>query len=258
MEDFRGAFSRLSRYEKVSAVVLVFFAIAAVFLGIAQTRARILDGGRTRKQPIQVGASAPAVDPTKEDTDKDGLTDYDEIMKYKSSPYLADSDSDGLSDAQEVAAGENPNCPKDQVCIGVGAAAGVDAFAQENTDAASSAGVETDSSTASPPATATSPSMQAPFDPKTVRETLKGAGVSEDVLTRVDDATLKKLYEDTLREQEAPQAAVAASPSQAEYLVQIRKILVDSGVPQAAVDQMSEKELQELIDMASKQLEKSP
>ncbi len=41
-------------------------------------------------------------DPLKADTDGDGLTDGDEVMKYKTDPLKADTDGDGLNDGDEV------------------------------------------------------------------------------------------------------------------------------------------------------------
>lgn len=41
-------------------------------------------------------------DPYKADTDGDGLSDYDEVMKYKTNPLLVDTDGDGLSDYDEL------------------------------------------------------------------------------------------------------------------------------------------------------------
>ena len=41
-------------------------------------------------------------DPLKVDTDGDGLSDYDEIMKYKTDPLKVDTDGDGFTDAQHV------------------------------------------------------------------------------------------------------------------------------------------------------------
>lgn len=38
----------------------------------------------------------------KEDDDKDGLSNYDEVMVYKTDPLKADTDGDGLTDKQEV------------------------------------------------------------------------------------------------------------------------------------------------------------
>lgn len=50
------------------------------------------------------------------DTDRDGLSDYDELYLYHTSPYLADSDSDGIQDAVEIAQGTDPNCPSGKPC----------------------------------------------------------------------------------------------------------------------------------------------
>ena len=54
------------------------------------------------------------------DTDADGLSDYDELNNYKTSPYLADSDSDGYTDGDEIAKGYDPNCPQGRTCAGTG------------------------------------------------------------------------------------------------------------------------------------------
>lgn len=43
-----------------------------------------------------------------DDTDKDGISDYDELNLYKTDPFGADSDSDGFIDGVEVEGGYNP------------------------------------------------------------------------------------------------------------------------------------------------------
>lgn len=45
-----------------------------------------------------------------QDTDGDGLTDYDELYIHRTSPYLYDTDGDGIPDAVEIQAGTDPNC----------------------------------------------------------------------------------------------------------------------------------------------------
>ena len=43
------------------------------------------------------------------DSDKDGITDYDEINIYNTDPFAADSDGDGFNDDVEIEAGFNPS-----------------------------------------------------------------------------------------------------------------------------------------------------
>jgi hypothetical protein len=83
---------------------------------------------RTIAKPFQVVYSGPRflVGDEKEaaeraraqqaDTDKDGLSDFDETEIFFTSAYLADSDSDGQTDAAEVKAGTDPNCLPGQQC----------------------------------------------------------------------------------------------------------------------------------------------
>ena len=47
-------------------------------------------------------------DPTKADTDSDGLNDGVEVKTYTTNPLVADTDGDGVNDGAEVAAGTNP------------------------------------------------------------------------------------------------------------------------------------------------------
>lgn len=48
------------------------------------------------------------LNPFKVDTDDDGLSDYDELYKYKTNPTKPDSDGDGYNDGEEVNSGHNP------------------------------------------------------------------------------------------------------------------------------------------------------
>ncbi len=50
--------------------------------------------------------------PINEDSDGDGINDYDEINKYKTDPLLKDSDADGITDNAELILGLNPKSQK--------------------------------------------------------------------------------------------------------------------------------------------------
>jgi len=50
------------------------------------------------------------------DTDEDGISDYDEMYLYNTSPYLPDTDSDGILDKDELDEGTDPRCPEGEDC----------------------------------------------------------------------------------------------------------------------------------------------
>lgn len=50
------------------------------------------------------------------DTDGDGLSDYEERTLYGTSVYLADTDGDGLSDRKETTDGSDPLCATGESC----------------------------------------------------------------------------------------------------------------------------------------------
>ena len=51
-------------------------------------------------------------DPLSQDTDNDGLTDYEEIFIYNTNPVIPDTDGDGLEDGSEVKINLDPNNPE--------------------------------------------------------------------------------------------------------------------------------------------------
>ena len=104
------------------------------------------------------------------DTDGDGLSDYDELYAFHTSPYLKDTDGDGLNDKQEIDAGTDPNCPKGQVCEGFHLLTSVvDANGQ--------------------------------LTPEFLRQALQLAGVPQTTLDKTDDTTLLSLYQQVVNSQ---------------------------------------------------------
>ena len=51
------------------------------------------------------------MDPNSEDSDSDGLGDFDEVYTYYTDGANPDSDGDGVNDGDEVALGVDPNNP---------------------------------------------------------------------------------------------------------------------------------------------------
>ncbi len=101
---------------------LVFLGVATLILGTLQLGKNI--GGTSNG--VVANSATTGVEETEKtieqlqtmDTDGDGLTDFDELYVYGTSPYLKDSDSDTFDDNEEIDQGFDPNCPKGQDCRG--------------------------------------------------------------------------------------------------------------------------------------------
>jgi len=129
IKDF---FEDSKKVEWSLSAAILFLGLAALFFGVFQIKSKInlslLAGGNTEEQTENINES-DLLGLQKRDSDLDGLSDYDELYLYKSSPYLQDSDSDGVKDYDEVKMGEDPSCPSGQNCFanwGTGTDSGYD------------------------------------------------------------------------------------------------------------------------------------
>jgi hypothetical protein len=111
--------TRYSKEQKIGIVLLSSFVLLAVTLGLIQMRNTLYKPFALNNSiPPMLGQEVNTVDALRyRDTDMDGLTDYDELYVYLTSPYLADSDSDGITDKQELESGKNPNCAEGKDCM---------------------------------------------------------------------------------------------------------------------------------------------
>lgn len=145
-----------------------------------------------------------------QDTDGDGLSDYDEIFTHRTSVFVQDSDSDGSDDAAELAAKTDPNCPSGKTC-GVATTSSVDTVALR--EALKRSGVpgyvvdQTDDATllqsyretivGSDGQAVTSESLEG-LTATQVRSLLVANGLDETVLQSIDDQTILEVYRDAL------------------------------------------------------------
>jgi hypothetical protein len=125
----RERWSKLNWEQKAGITALSVCCLFLFFGGISQLRSyvrkpflvshrNLADAIRIRTQTYQ-NDEKQARELQLKDTDRDGISDYDEQYVYRTSPYLPDSDSDGLSDSEEIAAGEDPNCPQGKNCLDI-------------------------------------------------------------------------------------------------------------------------------------------
>ncbi|MEK7557945.1 MAG: hypothetical protein AAB530_01915 [Patescibacteria group bacterium] len=110
----------LSKKHKIVAGILVVFGVFVFVAWIVQLQNSISspfaykENGQNQSNDSITGNNDEAL--KTKDSDKDGLSDWDELNVYHTSPYLEDSDSDGFSDKQEVDNGKDPNCPVGRNC----------------------------------------------------------------------------------------------------------------------------------------------
>ncbi|NIP33143.1 hypothetical protein GWN26_14420 [Candidatus Saccharibacteria bacterium] len=180
-------YRKLSKGEKWSLFILSAATLSIVVLGAWQMRSTIF--APFERQPS--GELREQLDPTKnieelrnQDTDQDGLSDFDELYVHATSPYLPDSDSDGITDSAEIEAGKDPNCPEGQDCY----------FVQGGTTA-EEIGEEVDLTEQEKAELI----LQLPTEQ--LRELLLEAGVPGETLEQLSDEELKEMIGNILSEE---------------------------------------------------------
>lgn len=123
-ENHSGEPRKVGKGQKIAVTGLVIFAIFVLFMWSNQLKNNI-NGHFNYSDPEDAGEEDCADGSCGEnfemtqklsDTDNDGISDWDELNVYGTSPYLEDSDSDGHSDLEEIAAKEDPLCPIGETC----------------------------------------------------------------------------------------------------------------------------------------------
>lgn len=185
------------------------------------------------------------------DTDDDGLSDYDELNRYKTSPYLKDSDSDTYDDNAEIASGNDPNCPKGQDCA-IAAVPDIKPVQPQIQGIVPNVG------------TSPSPLLQGegilagstvlpPFSPNTARAMLRQAGLTEDQIQKFDDATLKEMYDEAVAKTQATSPNPLLQGEGASYTpAQIREILKANGISEQLLQGVDDATLKKLFEDAMK------
>lgn len=229
----------LGAQQKIALWLLSLFSIFIIGMWISQVRQRIATPFSEPKDISENNKSANQAQPfdynqpqenemRTKDTDGDGLTDWDELNVYNTSPYIEDSDSDGHLDGQEVKANNNPNCPIGQNC------SGATSFDSANTQQISNPTVST-------PLAPTSPTSEinlkdidlsnldlSDFDLDTLQELQNSDQIDLDNLNNLNVADIQK---------------VLGGNSDADTL---RNMLKDVGIASGLLDQISDDDLMDV------------
>lgn len=175
--------------KKIISSVILAVGLFMVFFGFARIKNQII-----LKNPFQEEAKKSGVNINTDmlsvsdedlknlDTDKDGLSDYEEKYIYNTSAYLDDTDSDGKKDLDEINRGTNPLC-------------------DESKGACSNEGYlvppQSDSNLFNPLATSTPESLNPAagnYSAAQLRQMLISAGLDKATLDKISDADLLKTY----------------------------------------------------------------
>ena len=189
---------KITSQQKIGFIFLLVFAVVTVSLGILQLRNSIYGPFVIRLSETNVVAKVDEEARLKQiDTDRDGISDYEELFIYETSPYLPDTDSDGKNDKEEIDGGKDPLCPEGQNCS--------EEIIIEDGDLISSIEAPSldDALVSDTEMLDTSAILQ---DPKQLRELLMKTGeIEEEQLNAITDEQLLKLVEEMMaNSQELP------------------------------------------------------
>ena len=215
--EFKQAhiFSGLGSGQKIALVILTFFAVVVFVFGINNMQKGIYSPFERKistknnvVSPENLCANGNCSDLSDDDlknkdTDKDGLSDYDELNFYKTSPYLEDSDSDGFSDKEEIDNNKNPICPAGRDCAN-------DVLFNEDAGAvnpgkANNIELEELNEKIKPSNTQISGLVGADMDADTLRGLLIEAGMEKASLDQLSDKALLESFNEVLTEEQKKQ-----------------------------------------------------
>lgn len=183
-----------------------------------------------------------------QDTDGDGLSDFEEQYVAATSPYLSDSDSDGISDSTELTAGTNPNCPEGGSCsqVRTNANSGLTADAEEAFASLSVAQVN---------------ALRTQVTPDQIRTQLLEAGADKDTVNALSDEQLMQLVDETLNDttNANPTAAIDAQVEAIRSMTidEKKAMLMEVGVSNKTIESLSNDQINALVEQAVQDAYKS-
>jgi hypothetical protein len=216
----------LNREQKAGFIMVAGFGALALIFGvfyvwkhvaspfvISYTGPKFLTGDEQREQEMEALRN--------EDTDGDGLSDYDELYLYRTSPYIADSDSDGIGDKTEIDSGADPNCAPSMPCSNVNDAVNPttlkDTFIEAQVAATASAG------TSAAPITPNLQDLAAMFSAMSTEDLQKiliDAGGDEASVKALSDEELRAAIVQALQELQRQQASSDSASSETPLEIQ--------------------------------------
>lgn len=195
----------LDKNQKIAAAGLAVFAVLIIVLWTAQLKNNIYGPFNAKTSGNQLAGGQTGngdVALKNKDTDGDGLSDYDELNIYHTSPYLADTDSDGIPDGVEVKNSTDPNCPQGRTCAG-GTSIVEQGGSTDNTASSTFNSLLNQFGATNPSAGQASLNSDQVnalknIDAASLRQLLIEKGLPKETLDKISDADLLKSYQEIL------------------------------------------------------------
>jgi hypothetical protein len=250
-----SGYNGLTGKEKLGFLGLVVLALLVIILGFRQTQSNLKSPfndfitkytGSTDTEANNIEVASMDVLKTK-DTDKDGLSDYDELYTYRTSPYLADSDSDGITDKTEVTQGADPNCPVGQNC---------GAYTLANPDITGNGASTTLNAGNVAMPTSDQLLLQSLFgnnpDPKSLRDFLLKQGMDKALLDKLTDAEIVQVFQESIKPGNEATTVPGSQPQTLSDISKmtpqdIRKLLLQQGMTEAQLKNITDVQLMKML-----------
>ena len=188
----------MDRWLKIGFAALAGLALIFGAVRIGQNLKLTFIPGAADSQGSEANKDS-ALDEVKQklqDSDADGLNDWDELNVYGTSAYLADTDSDKLNDYDEIKKGTDPNCPAGKEC---GTKSLEELKKQRNLPGTVLPPLGgTDDMVASGTEPVISPEDIKNLSADDIRSILKQGGVTDEQLQGASDDDLRKLLEEVV------------------------------------------------------------
>ncbi len=206
--------SKLNAEQKVAFVFLSFLGLGGLIFGFRSFGVSLDKPVRMQIVNYATGEKYLSPDEREQkeredaknsDLDNDGITDYDELYVYKTSPYLADSDSDGFDDRTEIFSGNDPNCPEGDSCgpVVVGAEGVVDSKKEDVQNVLHIMPGAKDALNAGAYDLNNQDDVKELFKNlgvDDIRKSLINSGASQEIIDSLDDATINKYFDEAINE----------------------------------------------------------
>jgi hypothetical protein len=224
----------LEKKDKQLLVLISFLALLGGLLAYGQIRGAIyapfpqliVGDNQTAELSIQEQVFESL---SEQDTDKDGLSDFEEIFVYGTSAYLPDTDSDGFTDKEEIEAESDPLDSSSTP------------YWQPQPEQELEERDESDFS------------LEEEIEPQEIRDFLMEKGdLSSEVVDNLDDKTLMEVYNKTKEETGIDLKELGASANsepQFSYLgiQEIRQLLIEEGVDEEMLNSLDDATLEQLL-----------